>query len=199
MSNNNQPDTQTSSNMSPVFTVPPPPFIASVPPPPTPAFYQSYAASMYAFHQQQFFQQMFSMPPPSVPVPPLPTSNIPNRLPASPRPPLPIDNTQRRPMGKSFFFLSLFFCNNLNKDKRQSSNSNSDYQDRKRNFCPSSLSRDTNKAIGNKRLYHSDQSFRNDDRNNQRREPPLSPVSKKRRISNNIIEDEYHEYENSFV
>jgi hypothetical protein len=78
------------------------------------------------------------------------------------------------------------------KDGRQLSTSNSDYQDRKRN----SLRDNNNKQIGNKRLYNSDQSSRNDDRNNQQHE---FPASKKRRITNNnIIEDEYHEYENSF-
>jgi hypothetical protein len=62
------------------------------------------------------------------------------------------------------------------------STSNSDYQDRKRNFHPPSSFRDNNK-----RLYQSDQTSRND----QYRE---SPMSKRRRMTNNIIEDEYHEY-----
>jgi hypothetical protein len=76
----------------------------------------------------------------------------------------------------------------LIKDVRQLSNLNSDYQDRKRN----SLRDNNNKQIGNKRLFNSDQSSRNDQRHE-------SPTSKRRRINNtndNItIEDEYHEYE----
>jgi hypothetical protein len=70
------------------------------------------------------------------------------------------------------------------KDVRPSLKMNSDYQDRKRN----SLRDNHMKPFGNKRLYNSDQSSRN----NQRRE---SPTSKRRRMNHNIIEDEYHEYE----
>ncbi|CAF3412899.1 unnamed protein product [Rotaria sp. Silwood1] len=178
MSNNNQSNKQDSSNISPMFTIPPSP-ITSIPPPPSPAaFYQSYmqAAAMYAFHQQQqqqqqFFQHMFSVPPP-----PLPTSNISTgNRPSS----LLTDNSQRR-----------------STDVRQLSISKTDYQDRKRNiFSSSSSLRDNNnKNISNKRLYNFDQSSRNDDRNIPRREPSiLSPVSKRRRINNNKIEDEYHD------
>ncbi|CAF5030041.1 unnamed protein product, partial [Rotaria sp. Silwood1] len=161
MSNNNQSNKQDSSNISPMFTIPPSP-ITSIPPPPSPAaFYQSYmqAAAMYAFHQQQqqqqqFFQHMFSVPPP-----PLPTSNISTgNRPSS----LLTDNSQRR-----------------STDVRQLSISKTDYQDRKRNiFSSSSSLRDNNnKNISNKRLYNFDQSSRNDDRNIPRREPSiLSPV-----------------------
>ncbi len=99
MSNNNQPNKQDSSNISPTFTFPPPAMTSIPAPPAAAAFYQSYmqAAAMYAFHQQhqQFFQHMFSVPPP-----PLPTSNIPNR---SVRPSLSIDNTQRRSTGEIFY------------------------------------------------------------------------------------------------
>jgi hypothetical protein len=75
------------------------------------------------------------------------------------------------------FYLIIFFI----KDGRQSSSLNSDYQDRKRNSL-----HNNNKQIGNKRSYNSNQPSRND----QCRE---SPVSKRRRMTNNIIEDEYHE------
>jgi hypothetical protein len=189
MSNNNQPNTQESSNISPVFNFSPSSF-TSMPPPPAAAVYQSYmqAAALYAFHQQQqqqFFQHMFSVPPP-----PLPTSNIPNRPPTTIRPSLPSNNTQRRTTGKIF---EDFLLDNYSFviDIRQLSNSNSDYQDRKRNFNPSSSFRDNNK----KRSYHPDPTSRND----QYRE---SPVSKRCRTNNNnknnIIEDEYHEYNKSF-
>jgi len=104
MSNTNQPNKQDSSNISPMFTLPPS-SMTSIPPPPAAAaaFYQSYmqAAAMYAFHQQhqqQFFQHMFSVPPP-----PLPTSNIPNRPSIGVRPSLSIDNTQRRSTGEIFY------------------------------------------------------------------------------------------------
>lgn len=75
------------------------------------------------------------------------------------------------------------------KDVRQSSNSNNDYQDRKRNSL-----RDNNNNNNGKRSYNSDQSYRN----NQRRE---SPTSKRRRTNNNdsTIEDEYHEYRKNFI
>ncbi|CAF2641318.1 unnamed protein product [Rotaria sp. Silwood2] len=176
MSNNNEPNKQESSNISPMFTVPPS-SITSIPPP-SPvafaAFYQSYiqAAAMYASHQQQhqqqFFQHMFSVPPP-----PLPTSNASSGN----RPSLSTDNSQRRSI-----------------DVRQISTSKNDYQDRKRKFfSPSSLRDNNNKQIGNKRLYNFDQSSRNDDRKIPRREPLASPAPKRRRINNDIIEDEYHD------
>ena len=179
-----KPNTQESSNISPVFNFSPSSFTSIPPPPAAAAAYQSYmqAAAMYAFHQQQqqFFQHMFSVPPP-----PLPTSNIPNRAPTAIRPSLPFNNTQRRITGEIFEDFLLDKCSFVI-DIKQSSNSNSDYQDRKRNFNPSSSFRDNNK----KRSYHPDPTSRND----QYRE---SPVSKRRRTNNNnndnIIEDEYHE------
>lgn len=196
MSNNNQPNKQNTSNISPMFTIPPPSTITSMPPPPSPAaFYQSYiqAAAMYALHQQQFFQQMVSVPPPCVS-----TSNIPARTNNVNRPSLPVDNNQRRSMGKIYKVKSLDTHSIvfIIVDVRQTSNSKNDYQDRKRNFTSSSSRDNNNKHLGNKRSYSFDQLSRNDDRNIPRRDPPLSPVSKRRRTNNITIEDEYHEYEN---
>ena len=69
MSNNNQTNKQDSSNLSPIFTLPPSALTSVPPPSAAAAMYQSYmqAATMYAFQQQQFFQQMFSVPPPPLP------------------------------------------------------------------------------------------------------------------------------------
>ena len=79
----------------------------------------------------------------------------------------------------------------LIEDDRQPSTYNSDAHDRRRNYSfPSSSGRDTDRSSGPKRPYQSDQSFRNDHRTNQRRP---SPVPKRRRTTNNVIEDEYHE------
>lgn len=101
MSNSNQPNKQDSSNVSPMFTVPPP-SITSIPPPPAAAaaFYHSYmqAAAMYAFHQQHqpnFFQNMFSVPPP-----PLSTANVPTRPPNVIQASLPTNHSQKRSTGK---------------------------------------------------------------------------------------------------
>lgn len=74
-----------------------------------------------------------------------------------------------------------------------------DYLDRKRIFSSSTSLRDNNKPVGNKRSFNFDPSSRIDDRNSQRREPSASPAPKRRRINNNTIEDEYHEYENRFI
>jgi hypothetical protein len=71
------------------------------------------------------------------------------------------------------------------KDMRPPLPMNSDYQDRKRN----SLRDNHVKQLENKRSYSSDQSSRS---NNPHRE---SPTSKRRRMNHNVIEDEYHEYE----
>lgn len=83
MNNNNQTHPTETTNISPIFSYPPPP-INAIPTAPSPvaALYQSYmqAAALYAFqqqqqqqqyqqqqHQQQFFQQMFSVPAVNVP------------------------------------------------------------------------------------------------------------------------------------
>ncbi|CAF4099564.1 unnamed protein product, partial [Rotaria magnacalcarata] len=178
MSNNNETNKQDSTNISSMFIVPPPPPPSSIPSVQTPsspaAFYQSYiqAAAMYALHQQQVFQHMFTVPPP-----PLPNSNIPSRPPTTNRPALPTNNSQRR-----------------STDTRRTTFSKVDYPDRKRNFFSSSFLRENNhNQIGNKRSSSSDKSSRNDDRNIPRREQPVSPVSKRRRINNSKIEDEYHD------
>ena len=99
MSNNDQPNKDDSSNISPMFTFTSSSVTATLPPAAAAAaFYQSYmqAATMYAFHQQ-FFQHMFSVPPP-----PLPTTNISARPSNSIQSSVFIDNAQRKSSGEIF-------------------------------------------------------------------------------------------------